>query len=133
MDVRPTATQPAGVPASAPRPPPGSFKHCQPRGKHLCVKQEVHDVWDAVADAEILQKWKELLKKHNSACNPAGVPFKSRRSPEEDLDTIEEAQAESIVPRDGQYQDMAALKAGPAGMHHAFGLASCASTLHQMF
>jgi hypothetical protein len=89
---------------------PQGLKHTAPREKFLCLKQEVLTAWESVTDADVAAKFKELVAKHNSELNPSGVPFKSRRSLEPDGETA--VQAEPLKPREGQYPDVAALKAG---------------------
>lgn len=98
-----------GFPAFMRPEEPKGLKHTAPRERHLCLKQEVHNAWDPVSDPEVASKWKALAKRHNDNFNPSGVPFKSRRSHEPDDDT--ETQAEPLRPREGQYPDVAAIKA----------------------
>lgn len=59
--------------------PPDALKHCAIRGKHLPIKQSVHDVWDVVEDPAIRAAWQEVVKSHNALLNPEGTPWKSRR------------------------------------------------------
>lgn len=102
----------AGV-LAVPRPAePTGLKHTAPREKFLCIKQEVHTAWDGISDADVAGKFQELVKKHNAKFNPSGVPFKSRRVLEE---PEAEEQPEPLRPREGQYPDITALKAGGSG------------------
>lgn len=91
---------------------PANLKHTAPREKCLCLKQEVHTTWESVPDPEICNQFKVLAKKHNDQFNPSGVPFKSRRPIEETVESQQEQQAEPLPARDGQYPDIATLKAG---------------------
>jgi hypothetical protein len=88
---------------------PQGFKHTAPRDKSLCFKQEVLTAWETIPDADVLAKFKDLVAKHNAKFNASGVPFKSRRPLDPDPET--EIPAEPLRPRDGQYPDLAALKA----------------------
>lgn len=91
---------------------PANLKHTVPREKFLCLKQEVHTHWENIQEPELAQKFKDLAKLHNDEFNPSGVPFKSRRPADEPLEALPEAAAEPLRPRDGQYPDLTAFKAG---------------------
>jgi hypothetical protein len=92
--------------------PPDNMKHTAPREKCLCLKQQVHTTWENVEDPDLAVKFKEVAKAHNDKFNPSGVPFKSRRPAEDPIETLPGALAEPLRPRDGQYPDLTALKAG---------------------
>ena len=75
------------------------LKHTAVRDKELPLLQSVHDKWDAVACTK--SRWEVLVKKHNDQYNKSGVPFKSRRGPEESLESKEEAKAIIVATPEG--------------------------------
>ena len=91
---------------------PDNLKHTAPREKCLCLKQEVHTTWENIAHPDLVAKFKDIVKNHNDKFNQSGVPAKSRRPAVDPLETLPGALAEPLRPRDGQYPDLAALKAG---------------------
>lgn len=73
-----------------------------PRGQDLPIRQAMYDKWSDTPctvtertpnpssscggmPLEAVKGWKEFVQEHDHEFNPSGVPFKTRRAPEEDL------------------------------------------------
>ena len=88
------------------------FEITCPRGEELPVRQTIYDKWaqtsctvtlraPAVAGGaamlETVLGWKDMIKLHDDEYNPSGVPFKTRRAPETDIEALASNQPPAAV------------------------------------
>ena len=94
--------------------PAGSFplqpiglKHCSPRDSELPIKQELYDYWGASAVKDL---WETLVAEHDKELNKSGVPHKSRRPPETNIEALPGADASAVPDKEGVPASVDALK-----------------------
>ena len=90
---------------------PSGFDVCVPCGRHLPIKQAVHDWWNHSVDHKV--RFEALVKTHNvvKGFNPGGVPFKRTRAADTSVQDLERSTRAISVPRAaGQLDSLSSLE-----------------------